>query len=97
MNGVTLTLKQTFTNANIGISVNNDSTKVYDNIKAFAEKYNKLIDKIGDKAPEETYRSYYPLTDEQKEQLLINSKNSGLKKQKSGLLKRDPILLGSSF
>ncbi len=95
MNGVTFTLKQTFTNENIGISVNNDSTKVFENIKSFVEKYNELIDKIGNKLSEESYRSYKPLTDDQREQLSDKQQEQWEEKAKSGLLKSDPILSGA--
>lgn len=46
INGVTFTLKQTFEDKPVSINVSNDSTKVFDNIKAFVDKYNEMIDKI---------------------------------------------------
>ncbi|TCN26751.1 flagellar filament capping protein FliD [Mesobacillus foraminis] len=95
MNGVTFTLKQTFTETEappVSLSVNNDTTKVYDNIKSFIDKYNELIDKISKKSSEEYYRDYKPLTDEQKEQLSDKQQEQWEEKAKSGLLRRDPIL-----
>ncbi|MBT2757195.1 flagellar filament capping protein FliD [Mesobacillus foraminis] len=95
MNGVTFTLKQTFTESEappVSLSVNNDTTKVYDNIKSFIDKYNELIDKISKKSSEEYYRDYKPLTDEQKEQLSDKQQEQWEEKAKSGLLRRDPIL-----
>ncbi|MBW3110854.1 flagellar filament capping protein FliD [Bacillus sp. MCCB 382] len=93
MNGVTLNIKNTFTDP-VSISVNNDSTKVFDNIKEFVTKYNELIDKIQKKTSEDYYRSYQPLTDEQRESLSDKQQEQWEEKAKSGLLKRDPILTG---
>ncbi|WP_456273264.1 flagellar filament capping protein FliD [Bacillus sp. AK031] len=92
ISGVTFTLKQTFTTGSAGISVNNDTEKVYENIKGFIEKYNELIGKISDKTSEEYYRSYKPLTDDQKESLSDKQQEKWTDMAKSGLLRRDPIL-----
>jgi flagellar hook-associated protein 2 len=96
MNGVTFTLKNTFqdTSPSVSLLINNDSNKVFDNIKAFVEKYNDLIDKIQKKSSEEFYRTYKPLTDEQRESLSEKQQEQWEEKAKSGLLKRDPILTG---
>jgi flagellar hook-associated protein 2 len=102
MNGVTFTLKQTFnetfaadSNSNVGISINNDSNKVFENIKGFVEKYNELIDKIKDKTSETYYRDYGPLTEMQREQLSDKQQEQWEEKAKSGLLRRDSILTGA--
>ncbi|MEK4027943.1 flagellar filament capping protein FliD [Pseudobacillus sp. FSL P4-0506] len=99
MNGVTFTLKQTFntdpsnpTTTPVGVNINNDSTQVFDNIVKFVNKYNELIDKIQKKTGEEKYRSYAPLTDEQRESLSDKQQEQWEEKAKSGLLRRDPIL-----
>lgn len=104
MNGVTFTLKQTFnTDANpanhtdpaISVNINNDSSKVYDNIKAFIDKYNELIDKVQKKTSETYYKDYLPLTDEQRETLSDKQQELWEEKSKSGLLRRDSILNGA--
>ncbi|WP_174728846.1 flagellar filament capping protein FliD [Mesobacillus harenae] len=93
MDGVTFTLKQTFTDGNaVSINVSNDTTKVFDNIKGFIDKYNELIDKISKKTSEEYYRSYSPLTDQQREDLSDKQQEKWEEMAKSGLLRRDPIL-----
>ncbi|MFC3886543.1 flagellar filament capping protein FliD [Bacillus songklensis] len=94
INGVTFTLKQTFSDSPVSLSVKNDSDKVFENIKSFVDKYNELIGKIQDKLSEERYRSYQPLTDEQREQLSDKQQEQWEEKAKSGLLRRDPILAG---
>ncbi|MFD2679330.1 flagellar filament capping protein FliD [Bacillus seohaeanensis] len=96
MNGVTFTVKQKFdatdTPNGVSMSVSNDSEKVFENIKGFIEKYNELIDKIKDKTSEEYYRSYKPLTDDQRESLSDKQQEKWEEMAKSGLLRRDPIL-----
>lgn len=93
MDGVTFTLKQTFTDGNaVSVNVSNDTTKVFDNIKGFIDKYNELIDKISKKTSEEYYRSYSPLTDQQREDLSDKQQEKWEEMAKSGLLRRDPIL-----
>jgi flagellar hook-associated protein 2 len=96
MNGVTFTLKQSSTDPAVStsLSISNDTNQVFDNIKAFVEKYNELIDKIQKKTSEEHYRSYDPLTDEQREDLSEKQQEQWEEKAKSGLLKRDSILTG---
>lgn len=96
MNGVTFNIKNTFTESAtpVSLSINNDANQVFENIKAFVEKYNELIDKIQKKTSEEYYRSYKPLTDQQRESLTEKQQEQWEEKAKSGLLKRDPILTG---
>lgn len=104
MTGVTFTLKQTFntdpdsvnhTSPSVSINVNNDTTKVFDNIKKFVDKYNELIDLIQKKTSETYYKEYQPLTDEQRETLSEKQQDQWEEKSKMGLLRRDPILTGA--
>ncbi|MEH7444593.1 flagellar filament capping protein FliD [Bacillus sp. JJ1122] len=104
MNGVTFTLKQTFNNdpiaANntdpaISVNINNDSTKVFENIVKFVDKYNELIDKVQKKTSETYYKDYQPLTDEQRETLSDKQQEQWEEKSKMGLLRRDSILTGA--
>lgn len=96
INGVTFTLKKTFnstdTPAAVTIAVNNDSNAVFENIKSFIEKYNELIDKIQTKTQEERYKSFKPLTDDDREKLSDKQQEQWEEKAKSGLLRRDPTL-----
>ncbi|EDL63927.1 flagellar filament capping protein FliD [Bacillus sp. SG-1] len=95
MNGVTFSIKQTFSSANgVSTTVSNNTEDVFENIKGFVEKYNELIGKIKDKTGEEFYRSYSPLTDDQKEQLSEKQQEQWEEKAKSGLLRRDSTLSG---
>lgn len=94
MNGVTFTLKKTFEDPE-SVSISNDSSKVFDNIKAFVDEYNKLIDTVNKKITEDRYRDYGPLTDEQREQLSDKQQEKWEEMAKSGLLKGDSILSGA--
>ncbi|WP_157843150.1 flagellar filament capping protein FliD [Bacillus sp. FJAT-42315] len=91
MNGVTFTLKQTFTDE-VKVNASNDSEKVFENIVSFVNKYNELIEKVQSKTTENVYRKYQPLTDEEREGLSEKQQELWDEKAKSGLLRRDPIL-----
>ncbi|MFE8701656.1 flagellar filament capping protein FliD [Cytobacillus sp. FJAT-54145] len=94
MTGVTFNLKKTFTEAEgaVGISVTNNGEEVFKNIKDFVAKYNELIDKMNKKISEDRYRTYLPLTDEQREAMSEDQQEKWEEKAKSGLLRRDPLL-----
>ncbi|MBS4195467.1 flagellar filament capping protein FliD [Lederbergia citri] len=95
MSGVTFTLKQTFLeNAvqPVSISIGNDTNQVFENIKAFVTQYNELIADINGKLNENRYRSYKPLTDDEKEELSEKQQEKWEEMARSGLLKGDPIL-----
>ncbi|WP_046178164.1 flagellar filament capping protein FliD [Domibacillus tundrae] len=95
MNGVSITLKGTFDSTKaVSLSVSKDTDAVYNNIKDFVEKYNTLIAAISTKTSEERYRSYTPLTDDQREQLSDKQQEQWEEKAKSGLLRRDTALTG---
>ncbi|WP_374721183.1 flagellar filament capping protein FliD [Peribacillus tepidiphilus] len=97
MNGVTITLKQTFASADgpVTLAVNNDSNQVFENIKSFVEKYNELISKIQSEVNETVYREYKPLTDEERESLSEKQQEQWEEKARSGMLRRDSILTGA--
>lgn len=97
VSGVTFTLKDTFdsvdgTEAAVTVSVQNDTTKAFDNIKKFVEDYNELIDKLQGTMKEEKYRDYAPLTDEEREALTDDQVEKWEEKAKSGLLRNDQTL-----
>ncbi|MCR2822386.1 flagellar filament capping protein FliD [Lederbergia panacisoli] len=97
MSGVTFTIKQIFNKDNvdiqpISISIANDTNQVFENIKAFVTQYNELIAEINGKLNEERYRSYKPLTDDEREELSDKQQEKWEEMAKSGLLKGDPVL-----
>ncbi|WP_366160973.1 flagellar filament capping protein FliD [Bacillus infantis] len=92
ISGVTFTLKQTFSDTPVDIAISNNTNDIYENIKGFVDKYNELIGKIQGEISEEKYKSYTPLTDEQREQLSDKQQEQWEEKAKSGTLRRDPTL-----
>ncbi|OCA84679.1 flagellar filament capping protein FliD [Bacillus sp. FJAT-27986] len=94
MNGVTFTLKSEFTEA-VTVGINNDTTKVYDNIKGFVDKYNELIATIQGKVSEERNRNYLPLTDDERDSLSEKEVEKWENIAKTGMLRNDSILNGA--
>lgn len=100
VNGVTFSLKQIFSDDTsksnyappVTVAINNNNDEIFNNIKSFIEKYNELIGKIQEKTQEERYKSYTPLTDEQREQLSDKQQEQWEEKAQSGLLRRDQTL-----
>ena len=74
------------------ITIEQDSTKVVDTVKAFVQQYNDLLSLLNSKTSEEKYRDYAPLTDAQKEEMSEDEIEKWTEKSKSGLLKNDSIL-----
>lgn len=77
----------------VGVAVNfnvaQDTQKVYDKIKGFIDKYNKLVEKIYTKLNEKTNKDYKPLTDAQKESMTTDQINAWNTKAQAGLLRND--------
>ncbi|WP_454193544.1 flagellar filament capping protein FliD [Paenibacillus sp. Marseille-Q7038] len=69
-----------------------DSTKVVDTVKAFVQQYNDLLSLLNTKTSEEKYRTYKPLTSEQKDAMSEDDIEKWTEKAKSGMLKNDEIL-----
>lgn len=75
-------------------SVTQNTTKVYDKLKGFIDKYNAIIDKIQTKLTEKKELSYKPLTDDQKESMKDTEIANWEAKAKKGILKNDEKLQG---
>ncbi|WP_077619680.1 flagellar filament capping protein FliD [Bacillus sinesaloumensis] len=99
INGVSFTLKDTFDSTDpskndapvtVGVTTNTDT--VVDNIVNFVEKYNETIQKINEKLNEERFRSYQPLSSEEREALSDREAELWEEKAKSGLIRRDSTL-----
>lgn len=89
VSGVTYTLKADGA-ANINVVADND--KAMASVKAFVEEYNKILSQINGELGEAKYKSYLPLTSEQKKEMKESEITEWEKLAKSGLLKGDPIL-----
>lgn len=96
INGFEITLKQV--TAPIGqaggTSVTFDSTpdtdKVVDAVTQFVNDYNKMIEELNAKIREPKYRSFQPLSDEQKKDMKENEIKLWEEKAMSGTLRNDP-------
>jgi len=79
------------------VTISRNIDNEVENIKKFIEKYNELLEKLNKVVDEPVYRSYQPLTDEQKESLSEEQVKKWEEKAKSGILRRDSILSTLSF
>ncbi|XEC95380.1 flagellar filament capping protein FliD [Paenibacillus tarimensis] len=68
-----------------------DTNKIIETIKSFINDYNSLIGSINSELQEEKYRSYMPLTEEQKEEMGDKQIELWEEKARSGLLRNDTI------
>ncbi len=97
--GLNFNIKNDFTSSAdvepIKVTVASDTTKAYEFIKGFVDKYNEVIDKLNTKINEKVYRDYLPLTDEEKEAMNEDQIKKWEEKAKSGLLKNDSIISGT--
>ncbi|MGM0876466.1 MAG: flagellar hook-associated protein 2 [Bacillota bacterium] len=93
INNVTYTLHKDNSSANISLS--NDSDNMVDKIVQFVNKYNEMIEKVNGKLTEERYRSYQPLTNEEKDSMTEKQVEQWEERAKSGLIKNDSILSGA--
>lgn len=89
IDGINYTLSKLGTN---NISVGGNSQKAYDKIKGFIDKYNELVDKVGQKTDEKKQYKYVPLTDDQKKDMKEDEIKQWEIKAKEGLLKGDSSL-----
>lgn len=94
INGVTYSLKTAHPEDSEGdqVTVEPDVDKAYENIKAFIDKYNELLDYLNGKLSEKYDRDYPPLTDVQKQQMKDSDIEKWEAKAKTGLLQNDDTL-----
>lgn len=91
IDGLEITLKAA-NNKNITFNATTDTDKVFDNVKQFVDDYNKLIEDINKKVREPKYRSYQPLSSEQKKDMSDKEIELWEEKAMSGTLRNDPEL-----
>lgn len=95
IDGITYNLKKDFAPQDgeyIDVTVSQDVTQAFENIKSFVEEYNKLIEKINSELKEERFRDYPPLTEAQKEEMTEKEIELWEEKARSGMLRNDPVL-----
>ncbi|WP_028393549.1 flagellar hook-associated protein 2 [Bacillus cihuensis] len=91
INGAEITLKKVTTDP-VTFSSTADVDAILDTVTKFVEKYNEVIEKIKNKTNETKYRSFAPLTAEQKKELTEDEVKLWEEKAKSGTLKNDSTL-----
>lgn len=82
----------TYTFTGVGTStmtVSQDTEKVIENVKAFVDDYNKLLDKLNDMYNEQKYSDYDVLTESQKKGMTEEQIEKWEEKAKSGLMHRN--------
>ncbi|WP_053955794.1 flagellar filament capping protein FliD [Inediibacterium massiliense] len=89
INGIEVNLKAADPSKEYTIGVDTDVDEVYNKIKFFVDKYNELIDKMNKKTSEKRYRTFQPLTKEQRDAMKENDIKLWEQKAKSGLLRGD--------
>lgn len=96
VNGIEITLLQkTETGTPATITTKPDGKKAIETIKAFIQDYNTLISTLNSKVSEQKYRTYLPLTAEQKKEMKEDDIKNWEARAKSGLLRNDEILVES--
>ncbi|WP_123042218.1 flagellar filament capping protein FliD [Cohnella candidum] len=89
--GVTYNLKQTTTSP-VTVSVSQDTDSMVTKIKDFVTKFNDTLDLLNKRVKEVKYRSFTPLTDDQKKAMQAADITLWEDKAKSGLLHNDDVL-----
>ncbi|OXM14125.1 flagellar filament capping protein FliD [Paenibacillus herberti] len=93
VNGFNLELKAvTGTNGATTVSSKMDTDAIFNTIKTFIADYNTILDQVNGKLSEAKYRTYKPLTEDQKSEMKEKEIELWEKKATSGLLKNDSIL-----
>ncbi|MEO2256601.1 flagellar filament capping protein FliD [Paenibacillus amylolyticus] len=93
LNGITFNLLSTTPpGETVNITTQRNPDNVLETIKGFIEDYNSLLSTLNTKTSEAKYRSFAPLTDEQKKEMKEADIKAWTEKSQSGLLKNDDIL-----
>ena len=93
INGLSIQLKTIHSGDSVStVTVNSDTDKILSTIKSFINDYNSVIANINSKLGEDKYRTYDPLTDEEKSEMTDKQIEIWETKAKSGLLRNDTIL-----
>lgn len=76
------------------VTVNNDTTAIYDSVVNFVNMYNELLDSVNGIVYEQKNKSFTPLTDDQKSAMTAEQIKEWETKAQAGILRNDPILMG---
>ncbi|PID05036.1 MULTISPECIES: flagellar filament capping protein FliD [unclassified Sporosarcina] len=91
INGFEVSLKQTTTSP-VTFSSSTDTDKVLESVVEFVNDYNEMIEKLNSKIKEKQFKSFHPLSAEQKADMKEKEVELWEEKAMSGTLKGDPAL-----
>ncbi|PLS02358.1 flagellar filament capping protein FliD, partial [Neobacillus cucumis] len=91
INGFEVSLKQK-TDSPVTFSSSTDTDKVLDSVVEFVNDYNEMIEKLNSKIKEKQFKSFHPLSAEEKADMKEKEIELWEEKAKSGTLKGDPAL-----
>lgn len=91
VDGVSYELKKVSASA-VNINVESDTEGAIKAIKSFVEDYNALVKGVNTRLTEKRYRSFNPLSEEQRAAMKENEVKLWDEKAKSGILRSDPLL-----
>ncbi|ARF18246.1 flagellar hook-associated protein 2 [Sporosarcina ureae] len=91
INGFEVSLKQATTSP-VTFSSSTDTEKVLDSVVEFVNDYNEMIEKLNSKIKEKQFKSFHPLSAEQKADMKEKEIELWEEKAMSGTLKGDPAL-----
>nr|WP_087972810.1 flagellar hook-associated protein 2 [Oceanobacillus rekensis] len=97
LNGITFQFNDITDDKNATLTVNNDVDASFDNIMAFVDKYNDVVETLNGSQQEQLYRDFPPLTDAQREEMSDNEIELWEEKAKSGLLKGESAISSGLF
>jgi len=88
IDGITYNLKG-LSKTEIKFNVSQDIDSVVNKVKSFIEEYNKIIEDLNAKIKEKKYYDYYPLVDEEIDEMTEKEVELWNEKAKSGILRND--------
>ncbi|WP_313237977.1 flagellar hook-associated protein 2 [Sporosarcina ureae] len=91
INGFEISLKQTTTSP-VTFNSTTDTDQVLDSVVEFVNDYNEMIEKLNSKIKEKQFKSFHPLSAEQKADMKEKEIELWEEKAMSGTLKGDPAL-----
>lgn len=93
LNGFDFTVKaKSVSTTGTMIAAVQDTTKIIDTIKSFVSEYNAVISSINSELSEAKYRTYKPLTSDEKEEMTEDEIKLWESKARSGTLRNDSTL-----
>ncbi|WP_303966229.1 flagellar hook-associated protein 2 [Sporosarcina ureae] len=91
INGFEVSLKQK-TDSPVSFSSSTNTEKVFDSVVEFVNDYNEMIEKLNSKIKEKEFKSFHPLSAEEKSDMKEKEIELWEEKAKSGTMKGDPAI-----